>query len=403
MCTSLCRSALCSFCSPGTYAAFSAAACLPCPGGAFSLGNTSTCQACLAGNFSMPGSSMCIACGVNQVSPGNSSSCQFCPTGYYGDATNTMCIGCTTAPAQNSHYLPNTCPDMCLFQCDVGFVPPDCLTPFQQLVKMFGGTLVFTLSAVGAFLVLMAPFLVCWVRRKRQKRQEILDDMRASGHLVNADVSGYQPIDGSPGPRYHTWAQTPSCVVLLCLKLALIFIPLICSRVLHMPVASRRLLGVLISIFLTSCILLAFCCCCRCCCRYNSSREQQNNMSNKHSRASSMSYNGKDGGKAPLLSLMQMDEWIEQNLHLFDNDTADDVNNHGMYLKSEDLPHHLHRVYFLGQNSSEQPFTLPYTMDAAVEPLLIPEQWRLFVDDMSFYSQVSLCHLPIDVVGNVIS
>jgi hypothetical protein len=70
---------------------------------------------------------------------------------------------------------------VCDFACDPGFVLPNCVTPFEALVASFGGTLIFSLVMVGAVIILALPFLILLVKRQRQKRQKVLDDLRATG------------------------------------------------------------------------------------------------------------------------------------------------------------------------------------------------------------------------------
>ena len=181
----------CVLCEAGSFSNVSSAAhCLPCEPGSFSLQNSSSCLACAAGSFSGAGNSSCTQCPRGWESNEERSGCQQCEMGAYRDGSLTACkacepgsysnaefdgcLSCPSAPS-HSHYI-SLIGSQCPYECDVGFLLPDCTTPFWSMVNSMGGVLVFAAFLLLAVAVTFVPFLCCFIRSKRRQRErEILE------------------------------------------------------------------------------------------------------------------------------------------------------------------------------------------------------------------------------------
>ena len=107
--------------------------------------------------------------------PENNTRCLNCPLGLYSTDDRTGCLVCPSLPS-HAHYvlLQDT---KCQFECDVGFLLPDCLTPFNAMVQSIGGWVVFVGLLALAVAVTCVPFLCCFIRSKRRQRERELLEM----------------------------------------------------------------------------------------------------------------------------------------------------------------------------------------------------------------------------------
>ena len=89
------KSAACTACFPGTYAASDAAGvCDACAAGTFSGAGFVQCATCRAGTFSAAGSAACLACVAGTASSARAATCTACPAGYYSDTGKAVCTPC---------------------------------------------------------------------------------------------------------------------------------------------------------------------------------------------------------------------------------------------------------------------------------------------------------------------
>ena len=201
---------LCVGCLRGEFKNMSGSgSCLPCAGGSHTNATNSTqCELCTAGYFAPRGQPLCSACTADYYSGAGQANCTRCPTGeeanvrhigcdacqmgMYKPDNGDKCIDCQLGWYSNSDR-PNgclQCPDLpshahyvslpgtkCPYECDVGFLFPACLTPFNSMVQSIGGWVVFVGLLALSVAVTFVPFLCCFIRSKRRQRERELLEM----------------------------------------------------------------------------------------------------------------------------------------------------------------------------------------------------------------------------------
>jgi hypothetical protein len=124
--------------------------------------------------------------------------CVPCGFGFWRNASfegTSSCQKCSNAPPGGTYISETSSSDDCPYTCAVGTLYPDCLSPFAQIAKLFGGELGFTLtvSLLSSSVVIVLLFLRC----QRLHRVQAL--LQAEGEA--AGPGGYS---GSTGKKMST-------------------------------------------------------------------------------------------------------------------------------------------------------------------------------------------------------
>lgn len=130
--------------------------------------------------------------------------CIPCGFGFWRNASfegTSTCQMCANAPPGGSYASDISSIEDCPYTCAVGTLYPDCLTPFAQIAKLFGGELGFTLtvSLLSSSIVIALLFLRC------QRLQRVRALLVAEGEA--AGPGGYS---GSTGKKMSTIRGTYS-------------------------------------------------------------------------------------------------------------------------------------------------------------------------------------------------
>lgn len=98
---------------------------------------------------------------------------------------STYCTNCSNLP-DNAFW---TIGPGCSFDCKQGYTKPDCLLPFDQVIKSMGGPLWFGVILTSAVLLGSLPFIYCFWRRRRQK------ELKA--RVMEGGFDSNTPLDGN--------------------------------------------------------------------------------------------------------------------------------------------------------------------------------------------------------------
>ena len=171
--------------------------CQTCNAGTYSFNGIGNCRVCPVGTTSLNGAVNCSTCPLNSIaSTVGSPTCSNCDVGYYSDTSRTRCLECNSKPATSSAIYVFSNTEICSFTCLPGFILPQCLTPFNDLVRKMGGTSFFALFVLCGFLILACPFLYLWIKRQQKKRDHVISDLESTGHMVSSDFN-YFTLDKS--------------------------------------------------------------------------------------------------------------------------------------------------------------------------------------------------------------
>ena len=134
-----------------------------------------TCIKCSVGEEANERHTQCTQCVMGTYKPSNDTKCVDCPVGRFSNDDRTGCLLCPDLPS-HAHYvlLQNS---KCQYECEVGFLLPDCLTPFNAMVRSIGGWIVFVGLLTASVAVTFVPFLCCFIRSKRRQRERELLEM----------------------------------------------------------------------------------------------------------------------------------------------------------------------------------------------------------------------------------
>ena len=169
------NSTWCETCGAGYYAEAGSPQCLSCPDNYFSVAGQTNCTQCRAGEEANDRHTNCTQCEIGTYKPDNNTRCVDCPAGRYSNDNRTDCLQCPDLPS-HAHYVVLQ-GSKCQYQCDVGFLLPDCLTPFNAMVQSIGGWVVFVGLLALSVAVTFVPFLCCFIRSKRRQRERELLEM----------------------------------------------------------------------------------------------------------------------------------------------------------------------------------------------------------------------------------
>lgn len=99
--------------------------------------------------------------------------CTVCPAGTYKIATDTsFCLPCQNAPPHALYVEEGCVSELCPYRCEVGYRGQDCLTPFDEFVRQFGGPIVLTVFVVLFVLVIFATTLITMKLNRAGRRGE---------------------------------------------------------------------------------------------------------------------------------------------------------------------------------------------------------------------------------------
>ena len=204
--TNLTNSTRCALCPAGTFSNVNFTGCLDCPDNSFSGEGSAECSACAAGYESDDRHTGCEMCPMGKYKGETDTECVLCQDGDYSDAPPVRCLQCPPPPA-HSHYV-SLVGFKCQFDCDVGYLPPNCLTPFWSMVDSIGGVAVFVGFLVVTLTVTFIPFLLCFIRSKRRQRErEILEQDEAETDSEAGDSR--PPSPPAPGKLGRNFSAQP--------------------------------------------------------------------------------------------------------------------------------------------------------------------------------------------------
>lgn len=99
--------------------------------------------------------------------------CTVCPAGTYKIEKDTsFCLPCHNAPTHALYVEEGCASELCPYRCEVGYRGKDCLTPFDEFVRQFGGPIVLTIFVVLFVLVIFATTLVTMKFNRAAQRWE---------------------------------------------------------------------------------------------------------------------------------------------------------------------------------------------------------------------------------------
>ena len=173
--TNTTNSTSCSLCGEGYYAPPGQALCSPCADGYISDVGQANCTICPIGEEANGRHTECNKCVMGTYKPDNDTKCVNCPVGRYSTDDRTNCLNCPDLPS-HAHYVMLQ-GSQCPYECEVGFLLPDCLTPFNAMVQSIGGWFVFVGLLAVSVAVTFVPFLCCFIRSKRRQRERELLEM----------------------------------------------------------------------------------------------------------------------------------------------------------------------------------------------------------------------------------
>ena len=170
------HSTSCTHCSAGTQPNVNRTGCDECPINKISTEVSPRCEVCAAGSESNVHHTFCDQCEMGTFKQfANDTECIACDEGTYSNVNFTGCDLCDSLPT-HAHYVDSKCQ----YDCEVGYLLPDCLTPFWSMVESMGGVAVFVGFLVLSITATFIPFLCCFIRSKRRQREkEILEQDEA--------------------------------------------------------------------------------------------------------------------------------------------------------------------------------------------------------------------------------
>ena len=200
----------CDLCNAGQYKTHSGI-CQNCEPGTFSSDDINFCQACLAGSYAIKyGSDTCNLCplgtmssqtGAKQCQSCNAgeynniegqTSCTLCDSGYYMDEIGaSSCHKCeigygSTVGSSSCNICTNHVPEQgyytfnCKIKCKIGFVKPDCLTPFNNILRIIGSFTFLLILFISIFLFILCPIIIG--RMKAYNKQNNRIDLLSFDH-----------------------------------------------------------------------------------------------------------------------------------------------------------------------------------------------------------------------------
>lgn len=87
--------------------------------------------------------------------------CTQCSAGTYKiEEDVSTCLPCTNGPAHSTYIEEGCKSEICPYKCFVGYRGKDCLTPFDEFVRQFGGPIVLVIFIVVAFIVVCVTTLL---------------------------------------------------------------------------------------------------------------------------------------------------------------------------------------------------------------------------------------------------
>lgn len=87
--------------------------------------------------------------------------CTQCSAGTYKiEEDVSTCLPCTNGPAHSTYIEEGCKSEICPYKCFVGYRGKDCLTPFDEFVRQFGGPIVLVIFIVVAFVVVCVTTLL---------------------------------------------------------------------------------------------------------------------------------------------------------------------------------------------------------------------------------------------------
>ena len=173
--TNTTNSTYCDLCTAGYYAPPGQPLCLSCGDGYISGIGQANCTQCSIGEEANDRHTECTQCVMGTYKPDNDTKCVNCPLGRFSNDNRTGCLACPDLPSHAHYVLLQGI--KCQYECDVGFLLPDCLTPFNAMVQSIGGWVVFVGLLAASVAVTFVPFLCCFIRSKRRQRERELLEM----------------------------------------------------------------------------------------------------------------------------------------------------------------------------------------------------------------------------------
>ena len=199
-------SSRCAMCPAGTHSNANLTGCLGCTDDSFSVEGSAVCSACGAGTESDARHTSCVECRMGTYKGEGDRQCLPCKEGEYSDDPPVQCLQCPPPP-DHAHYVALV-GSKCQFDCDVGYLLPDCLTPFWSMVDSIGGVAVFVGFLVVTLTVTFVPFLLCFIRSKRRQREkEILEQDEAETDSEQGDSR--PPSPPAPGKLGRNFSAAP--------------------------------------------------------------------------------------------------------------------------------------------------------------------------------------------------
>ena len=201
------NSTACTLCSAGTHSNSNLTGCLDCVGDTMSAPGSTVCIKCAAGTETDSRHTGCTSCEMGTYKGDNDSSCLPCLVGTFSSLNFSTCVPCPSPPL-HSHYV-SLVGSKCQYDCDVGYLLPDCLTPFWSMVDGIGGVAVFVSFLVVTLTVTFIPFLCCFIRsRRRQREKEILEADQAETDSEAGDSR--PPSPPNPSKLSRNFSAAPN-------------------------------------------------------------------------------------------------------------------------------------------------------------------------------------------------